>query len=196
MANTSVCAELTGKVDLSCARSLPKKYYQEAVIINKSDIDTVASKLGVSEGATCDYTVEMVLKAAKKGVQIRLPDSGSSIKGYFAKSKSDNGFVQYKHSVRIFLAGVSKETKCILDKLDRGSYVIAVQAMDGTVEIYGWENGMSTADYTYDLQEGGGGAQIELTSDDAAQESTLPLVYKASGTSTADADFNSQFEQP
>ena len=195
MANTSICAELTNGLDLSCVRSLPKKYYQEAVIINFNDIDRTASALG-NFAAACDYTVQMVLKAGKSGVQVKLPDNGSSIKGFFAKSKTDNGFVQYLHQVQILVAGASAETKCILDKLDRGRYVIAVQLSDGTVEIYGYENGLSTGDYAYDIQEGGGGSLIILQSDENAQEGTLPLVYKSNPVGTEDADFNEQFAQP
>lgn len=195
MANTSICAELTTGLDLSCVRSLPKKYAQEAVIINFNDIDKATSVLG-SFAAACDYTVQMVLKASKSGVQIKLPDNGSSIKGFFAKSKTDNGFVQYLHQVQILVAGASAETKCILDKLDRGRYVVAVQLSDGTVEIYGYENGLSTGDYTYDIQEGGGGSLIILQSDENAQEGTLPLVYKSNPAGTEDADFNEQFAQP
>ena len=195
MANTSICAELANGLDLSCVRSLPKKYYQEAVIINFNDIDRTASVLG-NFAAACDYTVKMVLKAGKSGVQVKLPDNGSSIKGFFAKSKTDNGFVQYLHQVQILVAGASAETKCILDKLDRGRYVIAVQLSDGTVEVYGYENGLSTGDYTYDIQEGGGGSLIILQSDENAQEGTLPLVYKSNPVGTEDADFNEQFAQP
>ena len=195
MANTSICAELTNGLDLSCVRSLPKKYYQEAVIINFNDIDRTVSTLG-NFAAACDYTVQMVLKAGKSGVQVKLPDNGSAIKGFFAKSKTDNGFVQYLHQVQILVAGASKEIKCILDKLDRGRYVIAVQLSDGTVEVYGYENGLSTGDYTYDIQEGGGGSLIILQSDENAQEGTLPLVYKSNPVGAEDADFNEQFAQP
>lgn len=195
MANTSICAELTTGLDLSCVRSLPKKYYQEAVVINFADIDREASVVGALDAA-CDYTVQMVLKAGKTGVQIKLPDNGSTIKGFFAKSRSELGFVEYLHQVQILVAGASAETKCTLDKLDRGRYVIAVQLSDGTVEIYGYQNGLSTGDYTYDIQEGGGGSLVILQSDEAAQEGMLPLVYKSTVPGSEDADFNEQFAQP
>lgn len=195
MANTSICAELSGNIDLSCVRSLPKKYNQEVVVININDIDRDASVLGDSTTG-CNYTVNMILKAGKKGVQIKLPDSGSSIKGFYGKSKTDNGFVQYLHQVQILVAGISSEAKCFLDKLDRGRFVVAVQLSDGTVEIYGYENGMSTADYTGDITEGGGANLIILQSDETAQEGLLPLVYKSDPVGTENEDFNSQFEQP
>ena len=59
---------------------MAKKYYQEAVIINFNDIDIDRTE------SNCDYTVQMVLKAGKSGVKVKLPDNGSAIKGFFAKS--------------------------------------------------------------------------------------------------------------
>ena len=194
MANTAICAELDGEVDLSCIRTLVKKYFQEIVIINFNDIDRTASVINQA-GALCDYSVSMVLKAGKKGVMLKLPENGNTIRGSYAKSTSDLGFVQYLHTVQILIAGVTKEIKCILDKLDRGRYVVAAQLADGTVEIYGYENGLTTGDYTFDLVEGGGGAKIPLQSKDAEQESMLPLIYKSAVPGSENADFNEQFSQ-
>ena len=194
MANTIVCTELTGAIDYSCKRNFPKKYFQEAVIINLNDIDRAQSVIGNLAGPTCDYTVQMVLKSLKKGIQVKLPETGNAIKGFTGKSKTDNGFVQYLHQVQFLMLGASAEAKCQLDKLDHGRYAVALQLTDGTIEIYGWENGLSTADYTYDIAEGGGGSLIVLQSDDTAQESMLPLVYKPQTGGDANADFNEQFE--
>lgn len=194
MANTAICAELAGEVDLSCIRTLVKKYFQEIVIINFNDIDRTASAINQA-GALCDYSVSMVLKAGKKGVMLKLPENGNTIRGSYAKSTSDLGFVQYLQTVQILIAGVTKEIKCILDKLDRGRYVVAAQLADGTVEIYGYENGLTTGDYTFDLVEGGGGAKIPLQSKDAEQESLLPLIYKPAVPGSENADFNEQFSQ-
>ena len=194
MANTAICAELDGVVDLSCIRTLVKKYFQEIVIINFNDIDRTASEIN-QDGALCDYSVSMVLKAGKKGVMLKLPENGNTIRGSYAKSTSDLGFIQYLQTVQILIAGVTKEIKCILDKLDRGRYVVAAQLADGTVEIYGYENGLTTGDYTFDLVEGGGGAKIPLQSKDAEQESMLPLIYKPAVPGSENADFNEQFSQ-
>ena len=194
MANTAICAELDGVVDLSCIRTLVKKYFQEIVIINFNDIDRTASEINQA-GALCDYSVSMVLKAGKKGVMLKLPENGNTIRGSYAKSTSDLGFTQYLQTVQILIAGVTKEIKCILDKLDRGRYVVAAQLADGTVEIYGYENGLTTGDYTFDLVEGGGGAKIPLQSKDAEQESMLPLIYKPAVPGSENADFNEQFSQ-
>jgi len=194
MANTVVCAELTGAIDNSCVRNFAKKYFQEAVFINLNDIDKENSVLGNIGGPTCDYTIQMLLKSGKKGIQVKLPETGNAIKGFTGKSKDAYNNPQYLHQSQFLMLGASKETKCQMDKLDHGRFVVALQLTDGTVEIYGWENGLSTADYTFDLVEGGGGSLIVLQSDDTAQESMLPLVYKPQALGDANADFNEQFE--
>jgi hypothetical protein len=194
MSNTVVCSELTGAIDKSCVRNLAKKYFQEAVIINLNDIDKTASYLGDISSAICDYTVKMVLKSGKKGIQVKLPESGNAIKGFTGKSKDTYNNPQYLHQAQFLMLGASAETKCQMDKLDHGRYVVALQLIDGTIEIYGWENGLSTGDYTYDIVEGGGGSLIVLQSDETAQESMLPMVYKPQEAGDANADFNEQFE--
>ena len=39
-------------------------------------------------------------------------------------------------------------------RIDKGSFVVALQAKDGTVEIYGMVNGLTTGDYEYNIQGG------------------------------------------
>lgn len=189
----TICAELTEGFNLACVREIPKTYKQEVVLINANDIDRTASEVGdISAG--CDYTVQLALKEGKKGVLVKLPDTGNAIKGFFAKSKTDNGFIEYLHQVQILVVGADKETKCKLDKLDHGRYVAVLQLLDGTMEVYGWGNGLTTGDYTFDIVEGGGGSLIVLQSDENAKESRLPLVYKPQSDGDANADFDSLFE--
>ncbi len=194
MANTAICAEIDGEIDLSCIRNLPKKYFQEVVLINYNDVDRVASVVGDFDGATCDYTVQMVLKTGKKGVMFKIPETSGSIFGTTAKSTVEvTGLPQYLHLVQILAMGISSEIKCLLDKLGRGKYIVAAQLADGTVEIYGWENGVSAGDYTIDLAAGGGASVVPLQSKDTEQESMLPLIYKPQSGGNANADFNEQF---
>ena len=79
MANTVVCAELTGAIDNSCVRNFAKKYFQEAVFINLNDIDKENSVLGNIGGPTCDYTIQMLLKSGKKESRLnfRKPETRS-----------------------------------------------------------------------------------------------------------------------
>lgn len=194
MANTAICAEITGEIDLSCIRGLVKKYFQEVVIINYNDVDRTASVLN-NIGAVCDYSVSMVLKPGKKGVMLKLSENGSTIKGTFSKTTSDLGFVEYSHMVNILLAGISSVVKCTLDKLDRGRYIVAAQLGDGQVELFGYENGLTTGDYTWDIVEGGGGTVIPMQSKEGEEETMQPLLYKSALPGGEGADFNEQFAQ-
>lgn len=193
MATTSICAELRNGFDLSCRRDITKRYYQEAVLINHTDIDHENTNVSLMAGASCDYAINLVLKQGRSGVRFKFPDGGNTVKGFVSKSKTDNGFIQYLHQVQIMMTGLSEEQKCILDKLDHGRFVVALQATDGTVEIYGYKYGLTTGDYTNDIVENGGIGVIPLQSDENAQEEYLPLVYKPAPGGSATADFDALF---
>lgn len=195
MATDTMCRELLEGLNIACIDGLTNKYNQEAVLINFNHVDKANSKVG-TVGAECDYTVQMILKAGKSGVRFKLPDNGSSIFGAYSKSTNDYGLTQYIHTVQLLIVGSTREVKCILDKLDRGRYVAALQTSDGTVEIFGFANGIYTGDYTYNIQEGNGGSLITLQSSEKSQESRLPMVYKSTPEGNEDADFNELFAQP
>lgn len=197
MARESLCAKLIADQDFACVSPV-RKYFQQFVAINKSDIDTFTITKTDSTAPTpvCAYNVEFTLKEGKKGFFFTLPKNGTSVFGTFDKSTSDLGYTQYIHNVNAFVAGASETAKCILEALDKGSYVVALQLTDGTVEIYGIENGLSTGDYTYDLQTNGGGTSIILSSNENTPESSIPLVYKPAAGGDANADFNDAFENP
>src|SRR5690606_7070245 len=192
MAVQSLCARLFNSLDVSC-NAPTRKYYQQAVIINKSDIESYTITLPDAETETCNYKVEFELGAGKTGYRISGAQAGSSFYGSFDKTRSDLGYAQYIHNTGILIAGVTEEVKCILDSLDKGSFVVALQLKDGTVEIYGIVNGLSTGDYSYNIQEGGGGTQILLSSLEDAPESNLPLVYESAVPGQESTDFDDAF---
>lgn len=195
MAVASICGTLKNGQDASCVAPA-RRFYQQAVIINKSDIDNESVVLSVptAEAPDCLYNVQFSLKEGKTGLRFTGPESGSSYKGYFDKSLSDLGFAQYIHNAQILVVGSTEEAKCILDSLSKGKYVVVYQFTDGTVEIYGFENGLTTGDFTYDVQEGGGGTAIVLSSLETAPENYVPLVYKSSVEGGETADFDSNFD--
>lgn len=193
MATTSVCGLLKNGQDAACAAPV-RRYYQQAVAINFNDIDRATAVLSVPTALEplCKYSVQFALKDGKTGYRFVGSEAGSTYKGYFDKTTSDLGFTQYTHNAQILVLGADEATKCILDSLGKGKFVIAYQFSDGTVEVYGWENGLSAGDYTYDVQEGGGGTPIVLSSLDTAPENYVPLVYVSlvPGSETADFDEN------
>lgn len=196
MALPSICAKLFADQDLSCAKPV-RKYFQQLVAINKSDIDPDSIVITKTDSTVaspvCAYNVAFELQAEKTGYMIKLPENGASVFGTFDKSRSDFGQNQYIHNVNIFIVGADEAAKCNLEALDEGNYVIALQLMDGTVEIYGLDYGLSTGDYSYDLQTNGGGSAVILSSNEATPEGNLPLVYKPASGGDANADFNAKF---
>lgn len=192
MALESICAKLTGGFDASCEAPV-RKFHQQAVIINKSDILQSSIVTSKPEAGVCAYNTQFQLKPGTTGYSFKGPQAGSNFYGSHDKSRSDLGFPQYIHTAQILIVGVSEASKCILDSLDKGEFVVALQLTDGTVEIYGLRNGLTTGDYTYNLQEGGGGTPILLSSLENAPENDLPLVYKPALDGDANADFDSLF---
>lgn len=194
MAVTSICALLANGYDGSCV-DLPRKYFQQAVFINKTDIDlaSITYTLPDAETGACNYTVAFDLKAGKTGYRITGAENGNAFFGSFDKSTSDNGYVQYIHNVQIFLGGLTEESKCILSALDKGSFVVALQLSNGTVEIFGIGSGLSTGDYTYNIVEGAGGSVIVLSSLEDSPESRLPLIYESAVPGQENEDFDDAF---
>jgi len=193
MAITSICAILKNGQDAACIAPV-RRFYQQAVLINKTDIDTATVVLSIPTDSTCAYNVQFSLKEGKTGLRFTGSESGSTYKGYFDKSISDLGYVQYKHNAQILVVGSTEESKCILDSIGKGKFVAAYQFTDGSVEVYGWENGLSAGDFTYDVQEGGGGTAIVLSSMDLSPENYVPLVYKSLTLNGETADFDANFE--
>lgn len=194
MAVISVCGALLNGQDGSCT-PIKRRYYQQAVVINKADIAEYELLLTDFDNPSpvCRYGVTFTLKDGKTGYRFTGLEAGSSYFGAFDKTRSDLGYPQYAHNANLLVVGATEEAKCILSELDKGSYVVAFQFSDGTVEIYGIENGLTTGDYTYDIQTGGGGSAIILSSLETAPENNLPLVYVSPIPGQESEDFDASF---
>lgn len=192
MAITSPCALISNGQDNSCLTEIVRKYYQQVVLINRSDVVDIVQSVPTEEDPECVYTVGFALKEGATGYRIAGIEAGSVYKGYFDKSVSDLAYPQYIHHVDMVLMGVSQDTKCLLDSLSRGSFVAALQI--GTqIEIYGIGSGLSIDDFTFDVSEGGGGSLITLSSLENAPETRLPFLYVPAEGGSAVADFDSLF---
>ena len=196
MAIASVCGTLKSGADYSCAAPL-RKFAQQISVINKSDIDPATVEITAPVGTTpgsCAYNVEFALLSGKSGFHFTGSENGSTYKGYVDTTTSETfGTPDFKHNVQMMVAGVTEADKCRLDALIRGKFVVALQFADGTIEIYGIQNGLSMVDGTYDVQEGGGGSIMVLSSRDDAPESYLPLVYKSAVPGQEIEDFDADF---
>lgn len=183
------CETLRAGLDLSCG-NIVKKYYQQAVLVNRDDILNkliLTSTLSIEDIYDCRHRVAFNLKENKNGFLFSTSENSSSIFGVVEKSIVQ-GIPQYLHSVTILVLGVSEAVKCVLKQLDYADYFVALQLYDGTVEIYGFEFGMTTDNYTYDPMNSEGGAIIKLKSNSEALEDELPFIYDGDST-----DFDNLF---
>ena len=194
MAVIPLCARLLVGQESACV-PLKRKYFQQAVVINKADIETMSVTRTDfdSPTPTCNYKVKFTLKDGKTGFRFTGPENGNSFFGRFNKTTSDLGFASYTHEVQMLIVGADEASKCILESFDKGSYIVALQFSDGTVEIYGQENGLSTGDYTYSVAENGGGSLVILNSNEQTPESYLPLIYESAVPGSETEDFDALF---
>jgi len=186
----SICKKLIAGASLGCDSSLNKRYAQEVVVINKDDLTSIVKTISADTKYTHSVTFEM--KASAKGFKFVMPANGSGVFGSVEKSTSDLGLVQYNHIANMLMFGVDETSKGILESFDKGRYVVAMK-IGNVVEIYGIDNGLSTADYTLDIQGGAGASAIQLSSGEGFEESNLPLVYTAGVGGDPLADFDSAF---
>ena len=171
-------AKLRSGLDLSCG-NIVKNYYQQAVLINREDLlnkQILTSTISIDDIYQCRHKVLFNLKTDKTGFLFSASENSSNIYGTVEKSIVE-GIPQYNHSVTINVLGVSESVKCVLKQLDNADYFAALQLYDGTIEIFGFEFGLETSNYTFDSQNSGGGAIIKLVSNQQALEDELPFIY-------------------
>lgn len=184
------CEKLRNGLELSCG-GVVKNYYQQVVLINREDVlnkQILTSTVSIEDVYECRYKVIFNLKPSLSGFRFSSSENGSTIFGVVEKLVV-NGIPQYLHSVTINVLGVNELVKCTLQQLDYADYFCALQLYDGTVEIYGFEFGMTTENYTFDPQNSDGGAIIKLKSSNEALEDELPFIYKGGAS-----DFDNLFK--
>jgi hypothetical protein len=183
------CLKLMQGLDLSCFR-LINKYYQNIVLVNKSDVQSFNIKTSNTQ-----HNIQFSLYAGKYGFLFAAPEEASNLTASFQK-KEESGSPVYDHSCSIPVAGVGEDIMILLKQLDQSNLFAAIQYKDNTVEIFGWEYGLETADYDYQPQGGIGGAIIQLKS--RYPEYDPPFVYESKEykntiPSTPVIDFDKKF---
>jgi len=190
----SSCIDLKLGYEVPCVVT-QRRYVQRVVLINKSDVEesiVERSSVGIDDVFTCRHHILFKLKTDKKGFQISSSVNGFNVFGTFSRSEKDN-VVEYLHTVQFPSVGVDVTTKCFLQQLDFSFYFAALMLTDGTVEIYGFENGLRLGDYKVDVQNTMGGTGLSLVSGADEQEIEMPYIYK-NLTSTESEDFDNLFE--
>lgn len=190
------CFTVNGGLDFTCG-TLYRKYYQKAVIVNKSDllnwkVQTISTNTNPLL-TNCVHSIKFQLKEGRSGVPIKATDRASTILGSFSK-RSNDAYDEFLHNVQIPMFGVTEQIKCKLKELSRGDYFVALKYHDGTVEVYGFNYGLRLADYDYSPQANFGGGLLNLQSREDALEDDAPLIYKSATEGNETLDFDNNFE--
>lgn len=188
------CEQLRQGLNLDCV-GVSKKYYQQVVLVNRADIlnkRIVTSSIDIEGNYTCRNRVYFNLIGNRSGFRFSMNENASSIFATFDKTIVENT-PQYNHAVNIVVLGVTEEIKCLFTQLDYSDYFAVAQYYDGTVEVFGFEFGLSTNNYAYDPHNGSGGAVLRLSSLNDSLEDLPPLIYRSTeGTDIEDFDNNFQ----
>lgn len=190
-----ICQKLRQGQNNDCA-TRNNKYYQQVVLVNREDLlnkRIFLSTVSIEDDYLCRHRVLFNLMEGSTGFRFSINENASSIFGNSEKTVQE-GIPQYMHNVTIIVSGVDEATKCLLRQLDYADYFAALQFYDGTVEIFGFEYGLSTNSYTYDAMNGGGGSVIQLKSLSDSLENYHPFVYKSSIDGNEIVDFDNNFE--
>lgn len=177
------CIELLRGQDNRCG-VFQKKYAQQIILINKSDIDSFQR---ISSNSR--HVLRFILKEGKGGFLFATNDKGNSVNANFSKEIKE-GIPQYKHSVSFLLMGVDEDTKLILKELDNSFFFACTLFSDNTIEVYGFDFGLNS-DYEYAPQDNAGGSIINLVSE--TLENEPPYVYQSGDLSTGLEDWDNLF---
>lgn len=181
------CIELYNGQDSSC-KTYSRRYYQQVVLINKNDVYFHDIEV---DALLKRNRIRFSLKEGKSGVLFKSNEGVSIVEGLCEKT-TENNVSQYRHVVNLPIFGVDEEIKSVLKSLDSAFYFAIIQFADGTVEVLGFEYGLTTDDYEYNAS-GSGGTVISLVSSDNGLEDDLPYVYVPLSGS-AENDFNNLFK--
>lgn len=183
----SACYQLMKGFDLECFGAKFTKYYQQAVLINKKDVDEYKIV-----SSTDKNRVSFNLKEGKTGFLFRGSENGSSFSASFSKTEK-KGVTYYSHNLELPIVGVNEDSKTMLKQIDLTNFFAATHFKDGTIEIHGFKNGLKTEAYTFES----GQATIPLIS--RYEEYDPPYVYypsrgdKDDWKNLAIQDFNNLF---
>lgn len=171
------CKRLIHEHDVSCL-DVYRKYYQQIVLVNLEDVNEKVYD-------EANHAILFNLVDGATGYRYRGNENVSLYSASFSKSVT-KGQPLYSHSITLPVVGVGVTTKLILKELDLANYFAAIQFRDGTIEIYGFDNGLTTSNYTFSAQNGLGGTSITLES--KFEEDEPPYIYLG-----ADVNFDNKF---
>ena len=177
------CGNISNNLVLAaCANSLAA-IEADIVLINFDDVDRDSST--VSDGVLSS----LVLKSSKYGYRYTSHKNAFEATVALNKGTYINSFV-HGAVVRVFTK--TQDAKDELNKLANGKVIAIVKNSDSQndetkYEVYGWENGLVMSDLQAASTDADGVLYtFNLSSDDNARESQLPLSYYGTSLSATE----------
>lgn len=190
MATVNCDALIAQEISTFCDKPLAKGAYNEAVIINRNDIDfdntTVATDGSVSS---------IVLKSNKHGYKCLQPGNKP-----FGTGNSALVVGEYQntwtHTLPIIvLAHDAAVTTSIIEMLGKGEFVVVVKmkntgdaaTANGRYQIFGFDNGLRASEQTHTINDDtlGSGWSTTLTEEGALKPARFLVGSDASATESA-----------
>jgi len=162
------CFHLLHTREYAC-QNPARKYVQKVVWVSKSDVPNY--KIYNNELSGGHYGIQLYLPLYRHSLQYN--PNGNVVFGSFQKSVKNN-LTCYKHQIQIAVFDVSEQTKVVLRSLDKVDYFALLEYQNGLTEVYGFHNGLITANYNYDPANNSGGGLLTLES--LADEHTMPYI--------------------
>lgn len=201
MSCVNVCAKVLNDITFSCDVKPVGGIEQRIKLINRCDISitdwTVERSMAA---AACTHNISAYSgedPADLNAVTVEGIPGKRLLNSTFASSNTDFG-TYYTHTVSLFAQGMTENNLCNIKAFGEGAEVVAIieQKFKGTAGessflVYGWDQGLKLADFTFDHNENNGGAVIPLSSLDPDLEPFPPMVLSMTDYETTKAFFDS-----
>lgn len=165
--------------------------YQQIVFVRKSDllsfdIDSNLEDKFIGLEPIAYHRINFKLKDGAKGFRFELSENSSLITASFNKSEKNKSPI-YTHNISFGIHGVTERDKWILKQFDNDSdYFAVLQHKSNLIEVYGFENGFKTENYSYESS-----SVIDLTSEYPEKEP--PYIYMSEIQGNEILDFDNNF---
>ncbi len=193
----SICGNIVNGHIYDCNKTITGGAEQEAVLMNRADIDKVNSVIDRTD--TTHKVTHLQLYAGKTGYLIGGAIDKKHIGGVAKFNRNDDGRNDYEHGFNFKVYDLSEETLSFLKQLGKGADLVVVMKMkdtgvDGNTKysIYGYDSGLKLSELNLSTLEGKGTTPIILKSVDD-MEPHLPMIYFDTDQATSDTQFDAKF---
>lgn len=172
------CEDLIRGYSVGCTND-QRLFVQKLVLINKSNVLEYfvrKSSVDIEDNFNCNHNIVFRLNEGEKGKLISQIDNARNVFATHERSE-DSNISEWLHSVNFIIQGYNESLICFLNNLNVAHYFAAAMLTDGTVIIYGFDNGLRPNNYSVDLQGNNGVTNIKLETSKGEEEQEQPYIY-------------------